>query len=219
MMEKSDIDIKQSQNAKLAKPRNLGKKIFKPKGLVVLYGGLNTGKTSTLTELLFELTNTSIMAYFNKHMISTKSKKLQYQDGYYIVEYRGHWIFIATGGDSLEVCENNDDFFDGKPSRGNNYYVIHTNDMQPSTINKSDVAKYQPDICVCPCHKDGETMLATRYLASKRMKDCLLQCWFQKIGMSKNQEPEYVYPSVPIITADDQLTAAEIKKAIDQIIK
>ncbi len=110
-MEKTDIDIKQSQNAKLAKPRNLGKKIFKPKGLVVLYGGPNTGKTSTLTELLFELTNTGIMAYFNKHMISTRSKKLQYQ------------------------------------------------------------------------------------------------------------EPEYVYPSVPIITADDQLTAAEIKKAIDQIIK
>lgn len=217
-MEKPDIVIKQSHNAASANTRNYRRKDSGPKGLAVLYGGANTGKTSTLTELLFELTNKRVMAYINKHMKSTRSKKLQCQDGHYIVEYRNHWVFIATGGDTLEICENNDDFFNGTPNRGSNYYVIHKDDEEPTLIKKSEISNYLPDICVCPCHKDGDTMLATRYLASKRMNDCMMQCWFRKIGMSKNQKPVYVYPSVPIITADDLLTAAEIKKAIDQII-
>lgn len=217
-MEKNDIVIKQSHNAVSANNRNFRRKVLRPKGLAVLYGGANTSKTSTLTELLFELTSYSVMAYVNKHMISTRSKKLQYQDGHYIVEYRGHWIFIATGGDTLEICENNDDFFNGTPYRGNNYYVIHSCANEPKHIKKSEVSNYLPDICVCPCHKDGDTTLATRYLASKRMNECMMQCWVQKTGMSKNLKPVYVYPSVPIITADDQLTTAEIKKAIDQII-
>ena len=190
--------------------------------LIILFGLGNQGKTSTLTDLLFLLTNVDVANYVNNNFIS-KKKQNHYQDNYYVLHYNDSTIFIATYGDGSSECERNQDFFEHKPIDKPIYIIEGINvkllkDL-PKKEQKSKYYKQVPDFCIAACRTEGGSVDATLYIAKKFLPHIKQEVWIRKIGMQPGESPDYINPSIPIITKKDDILAKEILALINRLRK
>ncbi len=197
---------------------------FSNQALIVLYGLGNQGKTTTLTHLLFLLTNNSAKNYVDKNLVQTgKNGNQHYNDAYYILEYNSALIFIATYGDGRNECERNNDFFAGKEINKDLVYVVSDNNICKfsSLSNEKQKELYhnaKPNIFITACRTDGGSVDATLYQTNKMLPRAKQIVWIRKMGLPKNAKPEYIDPAMPIVTKNDDKVANEIKQLLDRLL-
>ncbi len=194
------------------------------KALIVLYGLANQGKTSTLMDLLFHLTNNNqVKQYVDKHFTKKNRKRQQcYKDGYFVLSYMDNSIFISTCGDGAAECERNKDFFERKPI-SQPVYIIDGTQVTPlaKLSEEEQKAKFYnvtPQICVSACRTEGGSVEATMYMSKKFLSHIRQELFIRKIGSSGSKMPKSIYQDGPIITNDDDILARNIKEYIDKIL-
>ncbi len=190
--------------------------------LIVLYGLGNQGKTSTLTDLLFLLTNARIRDYVNAYFVRTMSNgSICYNDGYYVLKYERRSVFIATYGDGREECERNKDFFEHRPIDVPIYVIEKDRVLVLDELSeKEQKKKYKdvtPDFCISACRTEGGSVDAMMYLSDKMLPHILQEVWIRKLGIAEGEKPDFIYPSVPIITRKDDNVARAIKAFIRRV--
>jgi hypothetical protein len=190
--------------------------------LIILYGLGNQGKTSTLTDLLFLLTNAQVKHFVNKNF-TKKDKKglLHYKDGYYVLRYKGKGVFISTYGDGRIECERNKDFFECKEIDVP-IYVIDGKTVRElkSMSDKEQQRKYydvKPNFLISACRTEGGSVDATMYLANKLLSKIQQEVWIRKFGIKEGELPEYIDLTYPIITKDDDNVARDIRAFINRV--
>lgn len=191
---------------------------------IVLYGLGNQGKTTTLTHLLFLLTNNSVKNFINTNLVQTgKNGNQHYNDAYYILEYNGALVFIATYGDGRNECERNNNFFACKEINKDLVYVVSDNNIckLSSLSNEKQKELYhnaKPNIFITACRTDGGSVDATLYQTNKMLPHAKQIVWIRKMGLPKNAKPEYIDPAMPIVTKNDDKVANEIKQLLDRLL-
>ena len=191
---------------------------------IVLYGLGNQGKTTTLTHLLFLLTNNSAKNYVDKNLVQTgKNGNLHYNDAYYILAYKNFVVFIATYGDGRDECERNNDFFAGKEINKDLVYVVRGNGVHKfSSLSENEQKRIyynaKPNICITACRTEGGSVDATLYQTNKMLPRAKQIVWIRKMGLPKNAKPEYIDPAMPIVTTNDDKVANDIKQLIDRLL-
>ena len=191
---------------------------------IVLYGLGNQGKTTTLTHLLFLLTNNSVKNFINTNLVPKgKNGNLHYNDAYYILAYKNFVVFIATYGDGRDECERNNNFFACKEINKDLVYVVSDNNIckLSSLSNEKQKELYhnaKPNIFITACRTDGGSVDATLYQTNKMLPHAKQIVWIRKMGLPKNAKPEYIDPAMPIVTTNDDKVANEIKQLLDRLL-
>ena len=190
--------------------------------LIVLYGLGNQGKTSTLTDLLFLLTNARVRDFINKNLTKMDKKGLMhYKDGCYVLRYKGRGVFISTYGDGRIECERNKDFFESKEIDVPIYVIEGTTVRELNSMSsKEQQRKYynvKPNFLISACRTEGGSVDATMYLADKLLSKIQQEVWIRKFGIKEDELPEYVYAAYPIITKYDDIVARDIKAFINRV--
>ena len=190
--------------------------------LIVLYGLGNKGKTSTLTDLVFLLTNARVKGEINKIFINIdKNGNQRYRDAFYVVMYKGKRIFISTGGDGREICENNIAFFERKGIKQKIHIIEGTAICELDSLSKADqnnkYYRVKPDFIVSACRTEGGSVDANMYFADKLLSKVNQEVWIRKYGMKEGEMPEYIDAKHPIITKNDNDVASDIKAFIDRV--
>ena len=195
------------------------------RSVIVLYGKSNSGKTSTLMDLLMLLNRAFVKKFINTNLVKTnRSGVMYYQDAMFIFYYKEHLIFLSTFGDTQDICEANCHFFERKQAN-RDIYVIHNGTVKhlkdlSSTEKKSFFArKLKPSFCISACRTDGGPADAIMYFSKKVLDDVQNVVWIRKWRDPKAYNPIYTDQKTPIITADDEQLAKEIRNFIDRMIK
>jgi len=169
--------------------------------MIVLFGDVNQGKTSTLMQLAINLVGGS--SAVTSSIYSTFFRKGKYWDGRLIIEYKEHLIYIATGGDSWDICYGNAEFFE------NDFHnlTIHKVDAFGVTkLTAADKLKYvkqKPDVVVTACRHNGD-----RYGAIKALHA------YSEQSLSYYAEQQWIHMQ----EEDDLTMAKEIQKRINDFI-
>ena len=172
--------------------------------MIVLYGGMGQGKTSTLMQLAINLAGGGIVVTSSIH--STFFRKGKYWDGRLIIEYKEHLIYIATGGDSWDICYGNAEFFEKEFHN----LTIHKVDATGVTkLSAADKSKYKkdnnPDVVITACRPNGDRYGAIKALhaySEQALSNYTEQQWIRKQKEDENSA-----------------TAKDIQDRIDEFIK
>lgn len=170
---------------------------------IVLYGARSQGKTSTLMQLAINLAGGSsdVATSIN----STFIKKGKYGDGRMILEYKGHFIYIATGGDSWAWSRGNAEFFEGDFRNQTIYEVNATGVRELSNIEKETFSEGKKStVVVCACRPNGDKYGAIKALHAYNEK--AISNYSEQIWLRKTLED------------DNAAMAKEIQKRIDDFI-
>lgn len=205
-------------------------KDFHIKSLITLFGTSNSGKTSTLMDLVMLLTNATVKKYINTYLVdvNTKTGLNYYNDAMFIFKYKNLNVYLSTFGDYREICERNCHFFERKKyllKTGLIHVIdgktIITMDKLPSkTQNKYYKKKeYQPDICISACRTDGGPVDAMMYFSDKILPQVQNEIWLRKWRDPQNYKPKPIDKMPSIINVDDDKLAKEIKQLLDRMIK
>lgn len=98
--------------------------------IIVLYGNSNSGKTSTLQQLIIrlcggnKLTPTVQSAFESTFLTVNSHGKRYYKDANVILSYKGQNIFISTGGDTWAKVRGNFEFM-STIAAPKNVFVFH----------------------------------------------------------------------------------------------
>ena len=171
--------------------------------MIVLYGGMSQGKTSTLMQLAINLAGGGPVVTSSIH--STFIRKGKYWDGHLIIEYKGHLIYIATGGDSWEVCSGNTEFFENEFHNLTIHQVDATGVMKMSAADKRKYNKQKPDVVISACRPNGDRYGAIKALhaySEQALSNYTEQQWIRKQKEDENSA-----------------TAKDIQDRIDEFIK
>lgn len=190
--------------------------------LIVLYGLGNKGKTSTLTDLVFLLTNARIKGMINRNFIYVdKNGNQHYKDAYYVLKYSEKTFFVSTYGDGREECENNIAFFERRVVRQKIHIIEGTCIRELDTLSKAEqnnkYYKVKPDFIVSACRTEGGSVDANMYFADKLLSKVNQEVWIRKYGMKEGEVPVYIDAKYPIITKNDNAVANDIKAFIDRV--
>lgn len=204
-------------------------KDFDINSLIVLFGTSNSGKTSTLMDLVMLLTNARVRRYINTFLVDVNPKtgRNYYIDAMFIFKYKGLNIYLSTFGDTRYICERNCFFFERKQElmKSNLIHVfdgktITTMDKLPTKIQNQYLKKkeYQPHICISACRTDGGPVDAMMYFSDKILPKVQNEIWLRKWRDPKHYEPKPIDNKPSIINVDDDKLAKEIKQLLDRMI-
>lgn len=106
---------------------------MKANSIIVLYANSNSGKTSTLQQLIIRLCGKGTLvpaiqtAFVSTFLAVNSHGKKYYKDVNMILSYKGNNIFISTGGDTWAKVRGNFDFMN-KTLKG--AYVFHNGSFE-----------------------------------------------------------------------------------------
>ena len=178
--------------------------------MIVLFGDVNQGKTSTLMQLAINLVGGS--SAVTSSIYSTFFRKGKYWDGRLIIEYKEHLIYIATGGDSWDICYGNAEFFE------NDFHNLTIHKVDASGVTKLSAAdkrkyiKQKPDVVITACRPNGDRYGAIKALhaySEKALSDYteqILSNYAEQQWIRKRKED------------DNSAMAKEIQGRIDEFI-
>lgn len=176
----------------------------KEKFFIVLYGNRNQGKSTSLRKLVFLLGggSASLKSDIEKALLKSKS----YKDARFIVEYNGHNVFIATGGDAWVGCRGNTDFFEGNINGKHIVFRVYNNTIVELTTEEKKHFKDKPTVVVCACRPKGDSCGAIKAIHSyseTHLIDYAEQVWIKR---DRSIEP------------DSKKVAEDLKKRIDNYL-
>ena len=164
------------------------RKSMKNKLNIILYGVTSQGKTTSLMKLAILLAGNGIYdpkieAEFNKRFSKSKGT---YKDGRIIVNYKGILVYIATGGDSWQVCRLNYEFFDGKFNKKPDVFVFDAETKTVESLSEKDYKKYKsqvPEVSVGACRPNNDgwgPIKAIHSATEKTIFNYAMQVWVRK---------------------------------------
>ena len=175
----------------------------KKRMMIVLYGEISQGKTSTLMRLAINLAGGGSVV--ESSIDSTFIKNGKYWDGRLIIKYKEHLIYIATGGDSWAICRGNTEFFESDFGNMTIYEVDATGVRELTPADKHKYSDRIPDVVISACRPDGDGYGAIKVLHA--YSEHALSNYAEQLWLRKKKE-------------DDNTTIAkEIQKRIDYFIK
>lgn len=155
---------------------------------ITLYGAINEGKTTTLMKLAINLAGGSQVVCDSVNDTFYKNDKCF--DGRMIIEYKGHYIYLATAGDYWAICRGNTDFFEGNFQNQIIYVVEATGVRRLSDPEKKDYAENKkPTVVVTACRPDGDSYGAIKALNAyneKAIYKYAEQIWLRKTKEDNN---------------------------------
>lgn len=173
--------------------------------MIVLYGDMNQGKTSTLMQLAINLAGGGAAVTNSIH--NTFIRKGKYWDGRLIIEYKEHLIYIATGGDCWDVCYGNMEFFENEFHNFTIHKVDATGVMKLSAADKHKFKKDNPtpDVVITACRPNGD-----RYGVIKALHS------YNEYSISNYAEQQWIRKQKE---DDNNAAAKDIQDRIDIFIK
>ena len=148
--------------------------------MIVLYGDMNQGKTSTLMQLAINLAGGGTAVANSIH--NTFIRKGKYKDGHLIVEYRERLIYIATGGDSWVVCWDNTEFFENNFHNLAIYKVNAAGVKKLSAKDQKTYKEHPSTVVISACRpneiKNG-AIKALHYYSENAISDYVEQLWLR----------------------------------------
>ena len=198
-----------------------------PMSAIIVYGGSNCGKTSTLQHLIVLLCGggkkvLAIQKAFEN--VFYYSKKDCYSDADVIIPYQTKNgiipIYVSTDGDSWSIVEDNFRFFYHCVRSKHKVYVFKNNTF--IQCNNSDLERIaRPLICITPANivKSGGLQAAHYYL-DLTCEDWRRNYWFRKDQNEERGKPVKGYnrPRNKRIYDVDAKVAKRIVKLIDQML-
>jgi hypothetical protein len=150
--------------------------------LLVLYGKARQGKTTTLMNLAIRLAGGGpVMEKKIRAIFKNKNRTI---DNRIIIEYKDQWIYIATGGDSWNVCKVNCNFFEKNFDSKLNIYLIDASGLRSLSLDeKKKFNNHTPKVVVSACRPDGDEYGAIKAIHSYNEKHILKyteQLWIRK---------------------------------------
>lgn len=171
--------------------------------MIILYGEMGQGKTSTLMQLAIILAGSGSVV--ESSINSTFIKGGKYWDGRLIIKYKESLIYIATGGDSWAICRGNTEFFESDFGNLTIYEVDTTGVRELTPADKYKYSDRIPDVVISACRPDGDGYGAIKALHA--YSEHAIFNYTEQLWLRKKKE-------------DDNTTVAkEIQKKIDDIIK
>lgn len=172
--------------------------------MIVLYGGIGQGKTSTLMQLAINLAGGGSIVTSSIH--STFIRKGKYWDGRLIIRYKERLIYIATGGDSWAICRSNTDFFERDFGNLTIYEVDAkgVRELTPEDKKKYKEDKLEPDVVISACRPDGDGFGAIKALHA--YSECALSNYAEQQWVRKRKED------------DNSTMAKDIQDRIDKFL-
>lgn len=170
--------------------------------MIVLFGEVNQGKTSTLMQLAINLAGGGPIVENSIH--STFFRNGKYWDGRLIIEYMEHLIYIATGGDSWDICYGNAEFFENDFHNLTIHKVDATGVTKLTATDKRILKNKKPVVVITACRPNGD-----RYGAIKALHA------HSELNLSRYSEQLWLRKTKEI---NNTTMANEIQKRIDDFI-
>lgn len=173
--------------------------------MIILYGEMGQGKTSTLMQLAIILAGSGSVV--ESSINSTFIKGGKYWDGRLIIRYKERLIYIATGGDSWAICRGNTEFFESDFGNLTIYEVDAkgVRELTPEDKKKYKEDKLEPDVVISACRPDGDNYGAIKALHA--YSECALSNYTEQQWIRKQK------------TDDNNATAKDLQDRIDEFIK
>lgn len=166
-----------------------------------LFGIANTGKTTVLARLAFNLsllhkhtfgakkaTYNEFQKYKSLHKTTNPKKKDAFPDIRLIVHFgRNQYAYIATPGDDIAQTEANINFFEGKLNYEEIYILEHGKLRQLSVSEINYYKLYRPTICISSCRTQGLAELPLQYFAAKKNNYTRVIQWI-KLEKARNNK-------------------------------
>ena len=172
------------------------------KMMIVLFGEVNQGKTSTLMQLAINLAGGGPIVASS--IRSTFFRNGKYWDGRLIIEYKERLIYIATGGDSWDICYGNAEFFENDFHNLTIHKVDATGVTKLTATDKRIHKKKRPVVVITACRPNGD-----RYGAIKALHT------YSELNISRYSEQLWLRKTKE---ENDNAMANEIQNRIDDFI-
>jgi hypothetical protein len=177
--------------------------------LIVLYGLGNSGKTSTLINVVKLLISPKAYA---SHIWNNGKR---YQDVMIIIKFKEKLIYISTKGDGRNECEENILFFRRKLDE-TKILVVHKNKVVSlSSLSASEIKELyrnaKPDICISASRTDGGSVAASDYHMMERLPSFRTGIWIRKVSAKQKLDEE-------LLTSIDRQVAEDMKNLIKRLI-
>lgn len=140
------------------------------KGMIILYGSPDSGKTSTLRKVINTL-------YGSTWVDSI------YQDAKLILKYNGKYIYFSTMGDDKSSTLDSINLFEGTFNIGNSrVWLIEQGNNMPARIKDAkELLKYPPSLFVTASHEDDATVsMLSGYANAMLKKFSTAVIWLRK---------------------------------------
>lgn len=192
------------------------------KSIIVLYGNSNVGKTSTLQQMIIRLCGGSKLiptiqsAFESKFLTVNSHGKHYYKDANVILSYKGHNIFVSTGGDTWAKVRGNFEFM-RNITDPKNVYVFHNGSFEIFENLKSqeqDMFRECSVFVTAASLSPYGAFEAAKYFTTGRAGEFHCEAWVRK---EKSKQSPFIDKYKRVRKSDD-VYAEKIIKVIDRII-